>query len=624
MISYSQSLSRRARVLGLGLVLALALAGAWQYRHQPQDGQTLFRPEGRIAQVVELAALLKSPPGPEAPTAAPPCESRPLRVLQARLVAALGLTEAEAERYLRLAAGSADWPDCSGFSQAWSTVLRIHRQDPTAPMTAERIAQSLTEDVSWSRRLPCLLGGSAQAPWLLAGPALECGMQGRFQTLASLPPQSSFRGQVGPLAQAASSAALTGRWNPESAQWLTLRPDFQARLDRWQGCLGGRRCEQAPDLAGLKNLSIVVLDARSGQLLGSWCEGPACERARQQGPGVLASALMEAPPASTAKLLFSLVLAQGGDGGEALQRQIKTSGQTDASVSKRNEWWEKQVICDGRSGPCSVPEEADRLGAALGLNAHCGPPRSAACGRWGLLWPPQHSLLPGQLGRLVLPDGPRSSGPMMDWKTYDDIRQGRRKPQPSRTYERTALTVQAVIGGGDSRTSALGAAALPMQVWRLSQGLAPVLPSLLQSPQPPTLEMPSPARDWGPAARVVLAGMRKVVEPAEPGWQGAGTAAAAVERAMGQPCRGDCGLWAKTGTVSRQDRVFGGTTLLSALVDANAWARWMGQPLHPELANRTLALGVVAMPGAGAPGGHAAGQVGMQALRLLLSQESPP
>ena len=620
MTSYSQTLSRRARGLGLLLLLGLLAAAWWQHRHAPQAQEMIFIPDSRIGQVWGVVQLLQAPGPADAALTELPCEGRALRVLQARVMTALSVDETTATERLAQAARQARWADCAGFTSAWTTALRLHRQEAAA-LTAQRVAQTMTEDVSWDRQVPCLLAGSPQAPLLVSGLALECGLDRRFRSLASLPRESSFRSQVAPLAQTAAMAAQSGRWRPERTQWLSLEPPLQARLDRWQGCLPSGACPGLP--TALKNLAMVLLDARDGRVLAAWCDGPACARAGQQGPGVLPATLMEAPPASTAKLLFSLAMAQETGARDMLERQIKTSGQVEARVSKRNEGWEKQAICEGRSGACGLPEDTGRISAALGLNAHCQPGSGSACGRWGLLVPEQHALVPGQLGRLVLPPLRAKPADMLDWKTYDDIRQNRRRPAPSPGYERTALTVQAVIGGGDSRTTALGAATVPLQIWRLAQNLPPLVPTLLQPQQAAGILAATP-HTWREPAQVVLRGMRKVVEPEERGWQGPGTAAAAVERVMGQACKSECGLWAKTGTVSRQDKVFGGTTLLSALVDTQAWSQWLGVPVRPGYDKRVLALGVIAMPGGTPLTGHAASLAGMQALRLMLLEEAAP
>lgn len=212
---------------------------------------------------------------------------------------------------------------------------------------------------------------------------------------------------------------------------------------------------------------------------------------------------------------------------------------------------------------------------------------------------------------------------MLDWTTYDQVRRGQREPKGLAGFSEASRSVQAVLGAGDSRTSALGLAVLPMQIWRLAHGLEPARPHLVQ-PQPDTdLTLPA-GLDLQSAAQVVLTGMRKAVEPAEAGWQGAGTVAPAFARELGRPCLGACGIWAKTGTVSQQDRGFRGTTVLSALVDTAELARWSGQALPPGSQERILSIGIIAQPQGSAIKTHAASHLGMGLLRHLTLQASPP
>ena len=115
--------------------------------------------------------------------------------------------------------------------------------------------------------------------------------------------------------------------------------------------------------------------------------------------------------------------------------------------------------------------------------------------------------------------------------------------------------------------------------------------------------------------------MRKVVEPAQSGWQGIGTASTAVKVAFGQPCSGNCGLWAKTGTVSKADPFWAGTTLLTALVNTKELEQWTGRSLA-ILPNRRIALGVIVQPSdslTASAAGHAASQLGMLLISELLN-----
>lgn len=620
MKSYSRSLSTRARWLGLLALLLLALAAAWQ--QAPRQSDTIFTPEQRIREVIAAGSALQSSPASEGAAEralAPPCDGRALQVLRAHLMASLNEDAAQAERQIQRAAAQNAWTDCAHFTQAFHKAMAMTLGGHFSPGS---VKEALTEDVTWNRRVPCLLGGNPAQPVLLAGPPMHCGLQVALNPLSTLPATSSFRQQAASMASTATMAAISGRWSPTQAQWITLQPTLQAPLDAWTACIQAQSCPHMPELLHLRNAAIVVLDAQAGTVLATWCHGSACQRAQQQGPGVLPATLVEAPPASTAKLLFAMAIAaQNNTDPQILQRQIKTSGQNDASVSKRNEWWEKQAICADLPGQrCQLPIQTRQVADGFGWNAHCSP-SSPACGRWGLLQADHPELMPGHLGRLALGKWPDAGAVMLDWKSYDDIRQGKRKPDGARHYANTSLAIQAVIGAGNSRVSALGLAALPMQIWRLSKGMPATVPSLLSSPAPAPL--PLLAKQWRDAATTVLAGMRKVVQAAEPGWQGAGTAAPAWLREMKKPCDAPCGVWAKTGTVGKSDKVFGGTTTFAALVDADEWGQWSGKNPPHELKNKTLAIGVVAMPDARAPRMHDASYVGMSAIRQLLSVGAP-
>lgn len=620
MKSYSRSQSTRARWLGLLALLLLALAAAWQ--HAPRHSDTIFTPEQRIREVITVGSVLQNPPpsnGAAESALALPCNGRPLQVLRAHLMASLNEDAAQAEQQIQRAAAQNDWADCAHFAQAFHKAIVMTRG---GNFSASSVKEALTEDVTWSRHVPCLLGGSPEQPLLLAGHPMHCGLQVALKPLSSLPASSSFRQQAVSMASTTTMAAVSGRWSATQAQWISLQPALQAPFDAWTACIQAQSCPNTPELLHLRNAAIVVLDAQAGTILATWCHGSACKRAQQQGPGVLPATLVEVPPASTAKLLFAIAIAaQNSIDPQVLQRQIKTSGQNDASVSKRNEWWEKQAICaDLSSQRCLLPLKTRQVAEGFGWNAHCSA-SSPACGRWGLLQASNPDLMPGHLGRLALNKLPDAGAAMLDWKIYDDIRQGKRKPDGARHYANTSLAIQAVIGAGDSRVSALGLAAVPMQIWRLSKGMPAAVPSLLTTPTPASL--PPLDKPWRNAATTVLAGMRKVVQAAEPGWQGAGTAAPAWLREMKKPCDTPCGVWAKTGTVGKSDKVFGGTTTFAALVDTQEWGQWGSQVPPEALKNKVFSIGVVAMPDARGPRMHDASFIGMSAIRQLMAVPNP-
>jgi hypothetical protein len=613
------------------LLSTLALAMYWQAKRVVTPEQSIYRPAERIAQVLAADAALRagdSEQGPAASLPTLPCDGRALSVLRARLLAAGGAALEQVDERIRQAGRAMNkWSGCASFMQAFDLAIAMTSMSADASGLSERqIEQALTEDLSWTRRLPCLFGRDGSKVQLLAGSALMCaGAAPELDTLASSPRGSSYRKLASITARAVSVSAAAGRLQTQGRAWLSLSSDLHAALDPWVACRQQGHCPQLPALTAQRSVSVVVMDAKSGLVLGAWCDGRACGDFARKAPGSWPATLIEAPPASTAKLLFSLALAQSAAVEPlVLQRQIKTSGQNDRSVSKRNEWWEKQAICDGGSkSSCEVPAQTMQLAETVGFNAWCdqGP---ASCGRWDLVQATVPSVSPGTIGRIALDKPAQKPVRMLDWNTYEAVRQGRQSQRGLIGYEPASRAVQAVLGAGDSRTSALGLALLSTQIWRLSQGLPLLAPRSLDfgagiQPMPR-----QPEGQWRAAAQTVLGGMRKVVEPAEPGWQGAGTVAAALEQALGKPCKGECGVWAKTGTVSRQDKVYGGTTLLTALIDTQALAHWTNTPALLSGAGPVLTLGVIAMPESSSGQGHAASQIGMALIGQMLSKERPP
>ncbi len=631
MKAYSRILAQRAVAMVLILILMIGLAMYWQSTQVTRPDHSVYRPAQRIAQVLaaDLAIRQEAAPGAaQAPAALPPCEGRALTVLRTRLVASGQVPAAEVDERISLAARSMPhWPGCASFVQAFELAMAMTSPSPDAPGLSERqVEQALTEDVNWTRRLPCLLGRDGAKSRLLTGSALRCaGAAPELDSLASLPRESSYRQLAALTARAVSTSAVAGKLDVEGVGWLSLSPALHAVLDPWRSCRQAGSCPQLPALSALRDVSVVLMDASSGLILAAWCDGRACAEVGRKAAGSWPATLVEAPPASTAKLMFSLELAQAQLVEPLmLQRQIKTSGQNDGRVIKRNEWWERQAICDSQKGArCDVPANTRLIADAMGFNVACEQ-SAAACGRWGLVQKSLPALSPGTVGRMALERPSGKPVRMLDWNTYESVRQGKQSQRGLQGFEPASRAIQAVLGAGDSRTSALGLAVVSTQIWRMSQGLPLIVPraadfgsgiAVLGDKAPQRLQV---------AAQTVLGGMRKVVEPPEPGWQGAGTVAGALERAFGRACRTDCGVWAKTGTVSRQDKVYGGTTLLTALVDVQALGRWAERtPLLPN-AGPMLALGVIAMPAPGAGEGHAASQIGMGLLRELLAAGDKP
>jgi hypothetical protein len=116
-----------------------------------------------------------------------------------------------------------------------------------------------------------------------------------------------------------------------------------------------------------------------------------------------------------------------------------------------------------------------------------------------------------------------------------------------------------------------------------------------------------------------MGGMRKVLEPAESGWVGAGTVAAAFERNFKRPCSDECGLWAKTGTVGTADKGFAGVTLAAGLIDMQKLHTWR-YPTALTASPKQIAFGVVVYPQTTSTGINVASEFAMQLASDLTKQ----
>lgn len=656
MLSYSRWLARSLSVIVAAVALSLAAAAYWQQKIQ-QGNETIFQPVARIEQakqILQQIELLRPGLTPNKNESTldvgleaseqkiANCTLRQQAVLQGRLILALGISRQQSAQLLQSAAANSGEINgvsvrCDGIGQALSAALKLSQsRGPESQDETVWLTQSLTENLIWNRSLPCIEASPNEHRILLVGNPLKCGIDVDWIGSEALPLSGSLRQMNSRIAASSTTAALAGQFEANGLVQVTLDHSLQQRLDRWSECLESKTpCDQVPLQVPAKAATIVAIDAERGDILALWCHGPSCKEGERANMGHMAALLFEAPPASTTKLIHALAIARNAAVSPGmLELQIKTSGQNDGAVSKRNEWWERQVICNPTENPaglqhsetrtrCDVMHQVRRIADEFGFNAFCTQtPRgiNLNCGRSSLAGNASQLWLPAQLGRIAS-EAPARPTTTMAWSTYEAIRQGRIRPIYGPDYEATSYAVQSVLGAGSARISPLGLANLSTRVWRQADGRAAVYPRIVR---PSNIGSPVTAKpaETNPRARstasIVLAGMRKVVEPAQSGWQGSGTASTAVKLAFGQPCSGNCGLWAKTGTVSRADPFWAGTTLLTALVNTNELEQWTGRSLA-MLPNRRIALGVIVQPSdsltAGAAG-HAASQLGM----LLVSE----
>jgi len=160
---------------------------------------------------------------------------------------------------------------------------------------------------------------------------------------------------------------------------------------------------------------------------------------------------------------------------------------------------------------------------------------------------------------------------------------------------------------------------LSFQIYSLSNNHSNRFPVLIRRMDNKVDNAKPPAKQLTSAAKIVLGGMRKVVEPAESGWVGNGTVSDAFRLAFDKPCLGECGVWAKTGTVSFQDQNFAGTTLFTGLVDFNLLNRWRFQ--EKTLSSSKIAIGVIVLPLKGTKPSHISSKLALQLIKDISDME---
>ena len=643
-MSFSRQLLRGlVGLIAFFSLLLLLAVGLQQERLESRayEGDDRFVPAAQVNRLVALSQELAAQAPADAATLeaaqaalVAACEARPLAVVLGRLQSAAGATAGVVTSGTAgAAARPVDWSTrvalawqahaqshAKALSSHWRTVscgpflrdLALVAQNPAwlTPRADEPqrtlVAQSLAERVSWTSLPPCLFGQDTSGQQvLLSGPRARCGLAAP----AASPPRLSRDLAAWMAPRAMVTDAVDGQSASPRQLRISLSGPLQQQLEAFM-----------PQAArGMKGLSMVVIDPATMGILAMGCEGAACDQRGIEGSTPLAAALVEAPPASVAKLFFSLAFAESVSSRD-LQLQIKTSGQLDDEVEKRNEWWERAAICNLGATPrvpvpCAMPMRVSALVAQVGWSGERGNLSGARL------------PVPGQFGRMPIGAGEgadmREPVLLFDWRSYEDVRAGRARAPRDRAaeqaYLRTSSLVQSVLGAGDARATAVGVASLVAQISNAAQGRASAPVWLLRDDAVRPLARPGLQNRR--AADVVQAGMAKVMMPAEPGWRGSGTAHPAVEAAFGRPCKEGCPLRGKTGTVGRADVGFAGTTVFAGLVDVPQLATWLGMepPAHWKGLPKELALGVIAFPQGVPPvgAGHAASRQAMAWLAAL-------
>jgi len=682
--SFTARLTRS--MLGFLVLAVVALAAiVWLQRDRVAgaafESVNGFVPQRSVVERVAVANALISPTK-ETPSLET-CPERPLQIVGGRLsmsVESLGGAWASANRSLSGALSCRAFLEHADWVSRQSGLL----QEASASRRSAWIEAASTERVSWEALPPCLMASDAQGSLLaLAGSRGRC----RAEGLAHRLPESTQALGRWVYRRALAAESVDGRAQAPVSLALSVDGQVQGRLEALQSCFVNPQlahCTQAEAALAsrLQHYAVVIMHSASGAILGLHCQGRLCEQSGIEGSEPVAALLAQAPPASTAKLFVSMALGAAGSAGSVgfgdpsvrrdLALQIKTSGQLDDSVTKRNEWWERSMLCDRRPHragnrtkatvgdptfrQCGVPSESESIATALGFNQECP---SGRCGRVNL--GTIRLDLPGFMGsfRPVEPfalrdaksaakGNAKAGDAFMGWDDYEAIRAGRAKPPPppaDRIYLRTSYAVQSVIGAGDARVSALGLAHLAGQVGSLAAGKNAPMPWLVRRTdsmtdatggQAPLTTSPIASRSRvAPVpresqAQSVWLGMAKVMQPAEPGWQGSGTAYPALQVVWADKCKAGCSVWGKTGTVGRADKTFTGTTTFAGAWDPSRIRTELAYPAPetPPAKTGLWSVGVIVQPderAINAPAsGHLASRLALLVIDRLVREEGQP
>lgn len=615
MTNYTREFLIRMSWLATFLITVLAFIVFWFSNSINEENiSSVFRPVQRIQQLKDMQLALDNPIAEVINQNPIDCDARGLSILTFRTMDGFGLDEVTATSLLTSINQRVGFKlRCNEWVENIQYLAKNYKQKSANSFYSPEIDSALSEQVSWSRQIPCTYFRSNNVYGLMMGNSIRCSRHRNQTQQHALANSGSFRTMVNVSKDYLRNApprvvqAMNG-----ADHLLTLDAQLQDMMDRWANCLDRKPCSKGPQLNIARHVSAVVLDAKTGDILAALCWGGACDRPQMKQLSHLGALLVEAPPASTAKLLHAMVLAQNPQIDKLmLQRQIKTSGQNDALVTKRNEWWEKQAICEGNNNkPCRHPIDVNAIAQQFKWNQNCGE-AAIFCGRWGLIENSNALVIPGLLGHIHPTSTPQKAISLLPWADYDNIRQGKKKSDGSVNYMNTALSIQSVIGAGDTRTSALGLANLSLQISRLASGQSIHPPTLIR-PWSPSNEGSTPA-PLKAASQVVLGGMRKVLEPIEAGWKDPGTVANTLQRIFAKACTSECGLWAKTGTVSQQDPNFSGTSLYTSLIDVNQLRAWRNnEEISKSHEGRKLAVGFIVIPLKGVKSSHMASELGIQ------------
>ncbi len=622
----SYRIHKRMRIAILALLVILLLAiGLHHFKNNEDESNGIFIPISLINQVKETIEFIKNYDTDKIKVEKFPCSDRQRLILSEFINEKLMIgTDKSGElidsiwHNLEIKAHS---PSCKTFPQVVKNTYKIlNDTDPNLTDLSRVVKERFVENVSWEKSIFCIYGKDKGGFYLAHGNYSQCNHQ-KFDNSGNSPQRNLIRRDLKPLISLSKNQGQLPKEQPPL--YLTIDADIHYKIQQLLICNELNCPEKIKKIVNqLDFLTITIMDADSGEILAVGCRGNKCDAADNKDLGLLKGANIEAPPASTAKLFFGMALAKNNANlRNELSFQIKTSGQLDQKVTKRNEWWEKEAICSAKNqNNCVIPLMAEDFSKIIGWNQYCTDKSNLECGKSSILQPLGINKYSPQAGRFLTQsnkNGPYLNfnflkGKYMDWHSYDDFRLGKRQPSLPGLLEKTSLVVQSVIGAGDNRTSSLGLAMLSAGLFESSQKGFISEAKLFKNTNTIKVELNKSI------ASAVLNGMQKVTMPREKSWVGDGTANSAYINAFGEPCKENCPIYSKTGTVSQQDKVYAGTSLFTALALSEDLKRAHGK--SSSHTDRNLAIGVISKP-KHKVSEHFASKLGMLVIKEIVFNE---
>lgn len=592
-----------------GLIIALVIiliGGIINYRFNQFEinKQGVFKPINLISQTQIVYESLHAPYN-SANQNIFECNNKYHAILSEKISKALNLSLSDGQNKLNQAWADLNLKDdktsCGSFKEALNNALKIQSdQSQSKENIDDQIKLLLTQNLNWSNQILCVYAKDQDGSFLLSGSQSLC-RSNQLSFSDDLTSRKLLKTGIQPIIAIAKNRAKDINKGKSKFLTLTIDSSLQTLFNNFINCPNNSaKCDLSIKNAfeDVDYATFALLDADTSEVLSVGCYGSLCNQSPYSDLGLLRGAYIEAPPASIAKLFFSYNISKSNlVNNQELALQIKTSGELDNKVSKRNEWWERQSICDGNKKlfNCSVPKDTAEYAKIVGLNQDCEDIHNKSCGFGDILRPLDINQFNPTIGRILVSIGQNSyyldnrklKSNFIAWKDYDQVREGSVKIKQGEigAFDNTSLVIQSVIGAGNNRITSLGVAKIASAIYQGSQnGQITNLKFFMESES----KKFSVSKE---ASVAVLNGMQKVLTPAEKNWEGAGTAAKAFKTVFNTECINDCPLYAKTGTVSMKDVHYSGTTLFSAILEKKKLAKLLSNKEIND--KRNYAIGII-------------------------------